>query len=370
MAFFLPDQAGDVVSLRHTTTEETKFEPLKPKIDTTKKVVRYYSGKAPTWIEGDEKGIESNETSVERSDHNRQEVSNDNNTNRAKVDSRLSRLSKMDNNSMDKDNAPRARRRIYEAEVVIEDVNTNQDTEDIEYNRGSQAISYKLNEEDDDGVDEIRSRRAHALQKLAEREKQQLNAESSASAESRSSGRVIATPQIITTGGGASGAKVGVKKEESESEYETDTDDDDDYSDEEDNQQLLKPVFVPKRLRETILTEEKIKEEEAQKAAKAQLKLDERKKQTKLIVADSIRRKEEQEAMLAAATDGDSDAGLPDDADDEDDELEVRSTTTLFILLRIICPPFILYVLLSHEVLTPVFVFFSFKIGKFEKCLA
>lgn len=118
----------------------------------------------------------------------------------------------------------------------------------------------------------------------------------------------------------------------SESEYETE-------SDEEDEQQLLKPVFVPKLKRETIMEQERKAAEEAarleQEAEEVQsllitelvssvvaekwsilllcgvVQLEERKQQTRAIVAETIRRQEELKEM--DRTDADSDAGMPDD---------------------------------------------------------
>ena len=49
LALLLPDK----LDVRDAEGEKDLFEPLKPKIDLTKKVTRYFSGKAPTWV-GDE----------------------------------------------------------------------------------------------------------------------------------------------------------------------------------------------------------------------------------------------------------------------------------------------------------------------------
>ena len=49
LALLLPDK----LDVRNAEAEKDLFEPLKPKIDQSKKVTRYYPGKAPAWV-GDE----------------------------------------------------------------------------------------------------------------------------------------------------------------------------------------------------------------------------------------------------------------------------------------------------------------------------
>ena len=49
LALLLPDK----LDVRNAEGEKDLFEPLKPKVDQTKKVTRYFPGKAPAWV-GDE----------------------------------------------------------------------------------------------------------------------------------------------------------------------------------------------------------------------------------------------------------------------------------------------------------------------------
>lgn len=49
LALLLPDK----LDVRNAEGEKDLFEPLKPKVDQSKKVTRYFPGKAPTWV-GDE----------------------------------------------------------------------------------------------------------------------------------------------------------------------------------------------------------------------------------------------------------------------------------------------------------------------------
>jgi microfibrillar-associated protein 1 len=110
--------------------------------------------------------------------------------------------------------------------------------------------------------------------------------------------------------------------ESGESEYETDSDDD---YDEEEEREILKPVFVPRAKRETILERERKLAEEDAVLEKKHLEQEERKKQTRVMVAESVRRLDDK-SVQDAATDADSDAGLPDDTDGVDNEQEVTST--------------------------------------------
>jgi microfibrillar-associated protein 1 len=116
---------------------------------------------------------------------------------------------------------------------------------------------------------------------------------------------------------------------ESDGSYETDTDDE---SEEESGGQMLKPVYIPKESRLTIKEQEaKLLQEELREQEK-RFEAEERKNQTRQLVADSILKMNE--ADKEAAVDNDSDNGLPDDTDDVDDELEygawkVREITRL-----------------------------------------
>jgi microfibrillar-associated protein 1 len=93
-------------------------------------------------------------------------------------------------------------------------------------------------------------------------------------------------------------------------------------SDESEEEQTLKPVFVRKENRMTIKEAEKQQHAEEQTKAKQRQKEEERKAQTRILVAESIRKTEEQSTHF---DDADSDAGLPDDTDDLDDEVEYNA---------------------------------------------
>ena len=110
-------------------------------------------------------------------------------------------------------------------------------------------------------------------------------------------------------------------EDEDSEEYESGSSDE--YSeDEEDVGRIMKPVFVPRSSRVTIHEVEKKQKEEQILAEKKRLKKEERKSETRALLAESIRRNQELEENHM--DDANSDAGMPDDTDGVDDELEVR----------------------------------------------
>ena len=118
-----------------------------------------------------------------------------------------------------------------------------------------------------------------------------------------------------------------------EEDYDSESESD---SENEDSGRMLKPVFVRKENRVTIKDQEnKLLADEALLEKKKIIK-EERKSQTRVLVAESIRRTEEMND--AYLDDADSDAGLPDDADDVDDEMEVMNKLRIYVrLLCLIC---------------------------------
>ncbi|GIL49029.1 hypothetical protein Vafri_5515 [Volvox africanus] len=99
------------------------------------------------------------------------------------------------------------------------------------------------------------------------------------------------------------------EEEEESSEYETDSDEDDGPGG-----RLLKPVFVPKHARDTVVERVAIEEEEEKAVEKEKKRLESRKDETKAILAAQM----ELEAAAAAAA-----AAGPAGADDIDTDDEV-----------------------------------------------
>lgn len=110
-------------------------------------------------------------------------------------------------------------------------------------------------------------------------------------------------------------------EDEEESEYETDTDE----SEEGGVGGLIsmpKPIFIPKHKRELVKEQEREEREEAEKERKKEIMLERRKRETRNLVAEEIRK--DAEGSAENVDDGyGSEAGAPDDVDrPEDDALE------------------------------------------------
>ena len=54
LALLLPDK----FDVRNAEGEKDMFEPVKPKVDQTKRVTRYFPGKAPVWVADDGQLVE------------------------------------------------------------------------------------------------------------------------------------------------------------------------------------------------------------------------------------------------------------------------------------------------------------------------
>ena len=115
-----------------------------------------------------------------------------------------------------------------------------------------------------------------------------------------------------------------IHDESGSEESDDDTSDVESYSEEDQDEHcgmMMKPVFIPKQNRLTIHEAER-KVAEQEELAKKKLAVGEaRKAQTRIMVAESVRRMEE--LQESNADDADSDTGLPDDTDRADDEVEV-----------------------------------------------
>lgn len=276
----LPDQIVNELSFHHSDMELSSFEGLKPKIDNSKKIVRYFPGKAPTWVESDitQKSTVTSEGST-----------------LTKVGHQDRRLSRIENAKSKVSDDGVRKRRIFEAEIISEvEINkeNESETEILFQDEKENLERFILKKKDDDLEEDIVSRRARIQERLALKKDETLNQ---------------STTNFMET-----------KADESESEYETDSDDDD-----ENEQQLLKPLFIPRSKRETIQDYEKKQQEIDIKVKQNELRQDERKEQTRTLLAESLKRVEMRDAN--DDTDVDSDFGLPDDSDNLDDLLEYEN---------------------------------------------
>lgn len=286
LALLLPDEVDATIGLRSKPSQETAvFEPLKPRIDKSKKVTRYFPNKAPVWNEvaedfaGEETESGAAVFSIDTVGSKGEET-----------DRRLRRLQASDSSARETEGSGRGgagvrQRKRYEAEVVVElDVS--------EEPRVMPSITGNTHQSED-ALDD------------AEEEEEESEAMRRARIRSKMLGR-------------QEQSQVEVVAELEESEYETDSDD----SEEEEERVMLRPVFVPRAKRETIIEQEQKQAEEELQQEKKLRQAEERKKQTRVMVAESIKRIDEKKEL--SMTDADSDAGLPDDADDANDEEEVR----------------------------------------------
>lgn len=245
-------------------------EKLRGKIGQTK-VKRYWPGKAPEWAdEGDDDedvrmqravAVERAFPKLEDSDIAR------------KDDRRLRRLAESRIENREEIRADH--RRIRQAEIIS--------TEEEEF--GKQET--RDEEEDEDALEERRSRIREKNLKRAQEEAALLPVEEEEEQEDE-------------------------EEEEEESEYETDSEE------EMPGMAMVKPVFVPKAERDTIAERERLEAEEQALEELAKRKLEIRKKETKQIVVEEVRKDQEIQRNMEL-----EDANIADvDTDDEMNEAE------------------------------------------------
>jgi microfibrillar-associated protein 1 len=171
--------------------------------------------------------------------------------------------------------------------------------------------------EKEEAEEDISARRARIRERMraqSQSQRQQEQHEVTAPAFSSTTKRVAVAPVVVD----AAMPSKPSNRYESNSEYETDTDDT--SSSEED---MMKPVFVPKSKRITIIEEVVRQEEERRKVEKEMQRRQEKKLETRQLVADSIRKMDDKAEL--DMTDTGSDAGVPDDTDDLDDDIEFEN---------------------------------------------
>ncbi|KAI7747894.1 hypothetical protein M8C21_002487 [Ambrosia artemisiifolia] len=229
-------------------------DKLRGKIGQTK-VKRYWPGKAPEWADdGDEDGDirMARSTALEKAFPSREDdviVKRD--------DPRLRRLA--ENRLDDKEEIRADHRRIRQAEIIS--------TEEEEQRRQERL---EFEEEDEDALEE---RRRRIREKLLQREQEEA----------------AMIPEVEEEDED--------DEEEESSEYETDSEE------EQGGMAMVKPVFVPKSERDTIVEREKIEEEERAIEELVKRRVEERKVETKQIVVEEIRKDMEIQKNLEAEAD-------------------------------------------------------------------
>lgn len=215
-------------------------DKLRGKIGQTK-VKRYWPGKAPEWADENEEGGDIRVTRAAALE--KAFPSNDGSSVTRKDDPRLRRLaqSRIDN----RDEVREDHRRIRQAEIVstVEEESRRLEGMDV----------------DDEDEDALEERRRKIREKLLQRQQEEaalLPEEEEEEVE---------------------------ESEEEESEYETDSEE------EMTGIAMVKPVFVPKSERDTIVERERLEAEERALEEEVKRRIVERKKETKEIVVEKIK---------------------------------------------------------------------------------
>ncbi|OQR92898.1 hypothetical protein THRCLA_08589 [Thraustotheca clavata] len=285
LGLFLPDdEAGNVVSLRNTRLKEAtvNYVAPQPKIDTSKKVFRHRAGHVPEFAIGEIVQDEGRGADFLKSN---------------KIVEK--KLTKTTNKSLHI-SKPTERKKVVAqvvkaaaAPVVKPAPAALEASKKEDFKKAAPLVD--SDSEDSDAEDDRRARlRAKMLQKQSNE----------------------ATELITTAVGSALRAQPAFEandtasENESSSEYETDTDTSED-------EQMLKPIFVPKAARDTIRAqEEKLAEMERREELKA-TKVVERKSESRKMVAEVLQREQEQTADESTDVDD-----MPDDTDGLDPEKE------------------------------------------------
>eukprot|EP00455_Lapot_gusevi_P002415 TRINITY_DN10962_c0_g2_i6.p1 TRINITY_DN10962_c0_g2~~TRINITY_DN10962_c0_g2_i6.p1 ORF type:complete len:426 (-),score=144.79 TRINITY_DN10962_c0_g2_i6:75-1352(-) len=253
----------------------------------------YRPGKAPEWSKKTDDDKRSRWDSLNRRDRRSGDDAED------EIDSRQSRSRRKEESSKSSSSTGRV---IYQAEIVKVDSHKQKEKEK-EKRVERRAPSVDLDnltvpqpEEVIDEEQEERDRRARLRERYRLKKEQEERAEE------------------------ASMQDEGEGDEEGEvSEYEEVTDSEDEEMD-ANGRPLFKPIFVPKKERETIEERERLEAADVELAELEKERLKERKEQTRQIVIEVIRREE------AAEAEGDtSDDELPDDTDDLEDEAAITA---------------------------------------------
>ncbi|KAG7397365.1 Microfibrillar-associated protein 1 [Phytophthora boehmeriae] len=302
LGLLLPDDTpGDPLSLRHTQTKESTevFEPLKPKVDPSKKVTRYRAGQVPRFAHGyeEDRGFvtaNSQVRSLAKAKAQPKPVAIS--TGRKRVEAQV-----LSSSAKDRGRRERAPSSSSEDERASDD-----DT--------AKALQDSSSEDDED-ID----RRRRMLRNKVKAREAQSEQEAKPDVLEKKMGRQPMEPQIVKRNAVTPPTTAAAENlqsnsgSSSSSEYETDTDES------EPGEELMKPVFVPKKARGTVKLQEEMEAEEERRQKREEEKMNARKMESRRLVAEEIQR--EQDADKA----GDStDVEMPDDTDGLDPAQEYR----------------------------------------------
>ncbi|GMF16784.1 unnamed protein product [Phytophthora lilii] len=291
----------------YSTKETEVFKPLKPKVDPSKKVTRYRAGQVPTFAHGyeEDRGFVTANSQVRafpkaKAQHKSAPVIS---TGRKRVEAQVLSAAKP---------AAQGHGRRERAPSSSEDEKESSG-DDV-----AKALQDSSSEEENNS--DIDRRRRMLRNKAKAREAQQEEEAKPGVADKRD-GRQPVEPQIVKRGEAAALASKAAKENaesssssgSSSSEYETDTDDS------EPGEELMKPVFVPKKARGTVRRQEEIAAEEERRQKREQEKMEARKMESRRLVAEEIRREQD-----GADKDDSTDVEMPDDTDGLDPAQEYR----------------------------------------------
>jgi len=277
---------------------------FKPQNDKTKKVVRYFPGKAPRWAPEDaEKKASAEDADADSSDKEVQDSRSKRHRRRhvaavvveKKEDAAASRLKRLRSSATgpaDATDRLQRHRRMHEAQV-LEAADEKKDSDDEipvevkpEVKPEMQDDIIKKEDEDDDDLElaALRREKIRAAALLRRQEEETL------------------------------------LKDEEEDDIEEDEDSSEESDSDDPRRAMMKPVFVSKSMRETVKEKEAQQREEEAVREREKQRAEEKKTETKSMLFDTIRADEEAEA--AGLNDCDrSDIELIDD-DDEKNEAE------------------------------------------------
>lgn len=329
LATFLPGDASSS-SLRYPDSKDggvakSKFVPLKEK-EGAAKVTRYYANKAPTWFSQKDASSISSSNSVDVKNEVKNEVKS------GGADGRLARLGQsraavaisgssnsassinnnINSNSNSVDAAPlQRRRRTYEAQVIVDSEASSKPSDSnnvlpmerskedyrikderatvLDFSRGNQRRSQGSSGGDDNIKSEENSRRDEGAN-MSRRE------------------RALARRKLES------------ESESSESSEEEEDDEEDEEDDEDDEDFHIKPIFVPKHMRQSTLHKEALEKEEESRLKRLANEANSRIQNTREMLAESIRRNEKEDSHSLLDID---DSGIPNGEDLTDDEEEV-----------------------------------------------
>ncbi|KUF95056.1 hypothetical protein AM588_10011069 [Phytophthora nicotianae] len=285
LGLLLPDDTpGDPLSLRHTNTKEEteEFKPLKPKVDPSKKVARYRAGQVPKFAHGyeEDRGFVTANSKVRalpkvEAQHKPTPVIN---AGRKRVEAQVISAIKP---------AAKDRGRREQASSSSEDEKESSD-DDV-----AKALQDSSSEEEDESDIDCRRRMLRNKAKAREAQKEE---DAQFAVPEKKSVRQLVEPQIVKRSAVAIPAEK-AKNGESESgssgssssEYETDTDDS------EPVEELMKPVFVPKKARGTVKRQEELAAEEERRQKREHEKMEARKMESRRLVAEEEQRRKEEE---------------------------------------------------------------------------